>query len=431
MSDSRIRQINRLLELEPENNELLLELARLYNNKGEDLQVTRVLEKVVLHSPKLHQASFDLGLAYTRMKNFESALKAWERMVDSDGDLLLEPINRKTAGSAIGIWNSFLARSDGSVFTYYRAGLALLILKKLDTAAEAFEKVVTINGEFERVIYYRARTLMELKRPGEAIDGLNWWLGRNPQDAFCHYLLGACLLAVGRDRNAAEHFKKVVGIKPRHLKTRLRMAEAFLGREATEPALRVLEEALEVDPSCVEAFLIKAEVLEKAFRMDEAVWALECALKQNGNSREAHRALGILFRKLARNREAVRHLQKATQLDSDDAEGHYYLGMVLADLKQSDEAVKALHAAHRLAPGDTFIAFALSQTLLELGQHAEAAGILDHLLISKPNDRKMRMALGQAYLGMKQPELARAEFNRLLETNPHDDAVLKLLDHCR
>lgn len=424
--EQRIRVLSRALEHDPDDHEIHLELARLYNSKEDFLQVTRLLEKVVLLNPTLHQASFELGCAYTRLKNFESALKAWEKMVDFDGDLKLGGLDRSGCGSVLNEWNRHLRKSDGSIFDFYQGGLATYVLGKLEAAKEAFDKVASINAEFSRCIYYRSRVLIELKQFEAAMDGLRWSLGRHPDDHRAHYLMGICFMGTARDRQAAEHFKKVVAIQKNHLKTRLRMAEMFLGRNAIDHAIRVLEEALKIHPECAEAFIVKGRCLEANYRLDEAVWAYECARRIDPESLAVHRALGKVFRQLARNKEALVHMKKGVELEPQNHEAHYYLGLVHSDLGQYKEAVNALVEALRLAPKDTFTGVALGEALINMGDYKQAMVVLQQTLAHEPDHRAARLALGRAYVAQGQHGLAMQEFQMLIQANPTDEEALLL-----
>lgn len=428
MSEQRIRQLNRALEIEPENVDYLLEMAKLHSARDDYHQVGRVLEKVARLKPELRQAHFDLGLAYSRIDNFESALKAWYKMVDADGDLTLAELDRTHQGPALREWNKYLGKSDGSVFTYYHGGMAGYILGELQVALKAFDKVVNINADFEDVLYYRARVMVDLNRPADAIDGLNWLAAKRPQQVSAHYLLGTCLLKSGRDREAAASFKKAVTLNPNHVKSRLRMAEAFMGRGALEPTLKVLEEVFAFAPHSVDALLIKGACLEKAHRMDEAVWAYECALKTKPNSQAGHLALGRLFRTLARTKEALPHLRKAVELNPKDSEAHHDLGALQAQLGEHQKAIECFQEALRLSPSDPYTTLALGRSLIAAGKPGEACAFLEDLLTSRPGDRQVRLTLGRAAMAMQDFNKARLALAPLLDTNPNDEEVLALLN---
>ena len=118
-------------------------------------QALRLLEKATNIDPYCSQASFELGLIYSCLRDYENAIREWEKMTDTDGDLDLDSAShhRFTAISeAAASWKVFRKKKDENIFKYYSLGVAAMVLGGYDDAQKAFERVIQFNPNFEKVL---------------------------------------------------------------------------------------------------------------------------------------------------------------------------------------------------------------------------------------------------------------------------------------
>lgn len=432
--EHRVRTLERAIKDNPNDPDLLVELARCYSGEENYPQAIRILEKATKQSPYYAQPSFELGLAYSRMNNYENAIREWEKMVDRDGDLDLDSPDRTRYGAiraAAEAWRQYRKNREDNIFKYYNLGVAAMILGGMDDALKAFEKVVEINPSFEKGLYYLARILNKKRRNREAIDCLQKFLTNRPRDPHGHYFLGALLLEEGRTSQAIDAFRKTFQDRPRHTKAHLQIASAFVNLMQFEDAIKHLETVQQVDPSSAKAHFLMGKCFEKLFRMEEAIECYRKATDSDAKYKEAHFALGLLYRTVADHERALEHLRLTLELDPNESEAHYYVGMVLLALRRFSEAVKPLLTACKLSPGNAFAFYALGKACVGSEKLDKAIECFRRGLEINPRDIKARSALGQAFFQKNELTLAKRQFEKVLEENPREREARYFLGLCQ
>jgi HD-GYP domain-containing protein (c-di-GMP phosphodiesterase class II)/DNA-binding SARP family transcriptional activator len=432
--DHRIRTLERAILDEPNNANLYVELARCYSSGDELAQAVRHLEAAKKVDPYHVQASFELGVAYSRQANFDNAIREWEKMVDQDGDLDLDS-PEKTRFSAIRAaaeaWRLYRQNREDNVFKFYHLGIAAMVLGGLDDACKAFETVVNMNPAFEKAFYYLARVQHKRKDNRTAIDCIQRFLHNRPRDPHGHYFYGALLLEEGRTAQAIEAFRKTFVDRPRHTKAHLQIASAYVNLMQFEEAIKHLDTVLKVDPQSARGHFLMGRCFEKLFQMDEAIKAYCAAVQADPDFKDAHFALGLLYRAVAEHEKALSHFKTTLELDPNESEAHYYTGMVLLALRRFDEAIKPLLNACKLSPGNAFAFYALGKACIGSGKLDKAVECFRRGLEINPRDTKARSALGQAFFQKNELTLAKRQFEKVLEENPREREARYFLGMCQ
>lgn len=432
----RIRTLERAIADNPNDPTLLVELARVHmqSEQPDWAQAVRILERATKVSGNYPQASFELGIAYTRMRNYDSAIREWEKMVDEDGDLELEGIDHTRYGAIAGCvkeWGFYAQNAEENIFKYYHLGIAGLVLGRFNDALTAFNRVAQINPGFEKSLYYKARALHRLGRGREAIDDLVKFLEYRPRDPHANYFLGLILLEEGRTGQAINFFKRSFTDRPQYMKSHIQLATAYANLMQFDEAIGHLETALKVRPDLAAAHYQMGRCLEKKYMMNEAADAYEQAVRANPNFKDAHLALGLLYRNLAEHEKALRHLQRTVELDPDESEAYYYMGIVLSALKRFDEAIPHLRDAVKLSPSNAFAHYTLGKACMGCEQLEEAIQCFRSALEINPRDAKSRTALGQAYFQLKELTRAKRQFEKVIEANPNAGEAHYFLGACQ
>lgn len=423
--DSRIRALEKQIADNPNDPKPHYELGRFYL-AGEDADchsAVRTLEKALSLDPGMHQAAFELGCAYSRLSNWETAVRTWERIVDGDGELKLEGLDytrQSLIRSALGAWQRYEESSDKSIFKSYNLGISHLILGKTEASVHYFGEVIALNPHFEKVLYYRTRANRLLGRTNQAGMDLKKLIDYRPRDPYANYLLGLCLLEVGRTPQAISCFAKALVDKPGYFKANCQLGEAYLRIQQYEQAIDHFKKAIQIRPQAIETHLGLGRCYEQQYRMEEAVEAFEKAVSIDPESKEAHFSLGMLFKNLGRQPSAIRHLQKTVELDPSESEAYYVLGVLQAGLKKYLEAIGPLRKCLELAPNHAYARYTLGKACLAVEQVEEAIECFHHALQQNPNDVKTLTALGMAHFQKKQLDQARMQFVEVLERNPRE-----------
>jgi len=190
-------------------------------------------------------------------------------------------------------------------------GRDLVAAFRLDDAVRVIGETVALSPENPLVpgaLYDLAVAHRLLQQPKEAEKVLRDCLRRFPTSPFAYGELGSLLAQ--QDRHAE--------------------------------ALRLLEEAVKVDPGYPQGWMLKAMVLLQKDRLDEADAAFREHEKRFPTTGEFEYWRGTYFVKRAQWEAAIEHLRLSLNLDPKQIRAHYQMMLCLKGLGRDDEAKEAL-----------------------------------------------------------------------------------------
>jgi DNA-binding winged helix-turn-helix (wHTH) protein/predicted Zn-dependent protease len=220
-------------------------------------------------------------------------------------------------------------------------------------------------------------------------------------------------------------------------------------REDTEAAIKLLEEAVSLDPNFAEAytqlarayntmaFKYNSDAESKRFHENAEV-AIEKALALNPNLAEAHFARGLILWTNARgfpHDRAIQSFKRSLALDPNQDETHHQLSVVYSHIGLLGEAEKSVNRALELNPNNTLARFragvykqyqgkfdeaiaifktiprdvtpllvdrSMAETLIQMGRVQDAEAIVENYLARYPQDE------GGSFTSVKALLLAKA-----------------------
>lgn len=174
----------------------------------------------------------------------------------------------------------------------------------------------------------RAGALLDLGRPGEALELTGEALASAPDDMVAHYLHGGALLGLGRAHQAVSHFERAAAAAPWFHDAHQMRGLALHRSGKTKAASASLQRALEIAPDSVACLLLAVEIDLKLRRKASARSNVERALALAPENPEAHVAAAIVELH-ARNRyRAGTSLRTALELDPENTNALNVLGVM-------------------------------------------------------------------------------------------------------
>lgn len=249
------------------------------------------------------------------------------------------------------------------------------------------------------------------------------------------------------DRNSSE--VPIQGRSPAYdLYMRGKVKVASENRADTEAAIKVLEEAVAIDPNFAEAFAQLARGYntmafkysadsERKQYYENAEVAIDKALALNPNLAEAHFARGLILwtnTKRFPHEMAIQSFKRSLDLDPDLDETHHQLSLVYSHIGLLDEALHSVNKALEINPNNTLARFragvylayqgkfdeaiveyktipadftplivdrSMAEALIQTGRLSEAEAIVDNYLRRYPQDE------GGSFTGVKALLLAK------------------------
>ncbi len=177
-----------------------------------------------------------------------------------------------------------------------------------------------------------------------------------------------------------------------------------------EDAVRHLQQAVLMDPSCFQGYQYLSAIWREKGRFDECIELFEHGLSANDHSSPFHFLLGDLYSEQGRNNEAIRHLKESIRLNPNAAPPYCKLANVLHRTGQHETARLTYEEALSKEPDMAEAAAGLGAVLVEMGRLSEASGWLVKALREDSELTEARLKLGWCYLHMGRGEQAEVEF---------------------
>ena len=289
-TDDALAEIQRALELDPGNPQVLLVKARTLRTLNKGKEEEAVYREVIRNRPNFWPAYDQLGLNLYRQANYEQAAETFE-----EGTVIAPRVVRLL--NNLGAMQMQLKQPEKAAVTYRRS-------IELKPTAPAYVNLGTLafqSGDFQRALGYYKNALQVNSR-----DDLTW---RNIADTYAK--LGDTNKVLENYSEAARIVSENLKINPRPGDQWMTLAfyEAKLGKHReSEDALR---EAEERGASAVPAQLQKVETLVLLARDEEAMHLLLELLKKGLSLEDVELALDLAeLRRDPRYVQAVAGLKK-------------------------------------------------------------------------------------------------------------------------
>jgi cytochrome c-type biogenesis protein CcmH/NrfG len=197
-------------------------------------------------------------------------------------------------------------------------------------------------------IAYRAQGSPELM--GEAVAELRQALALNPSLALARMTLARIYLDLARADRAREELAVALKQNPRHPQILAMSGEAE--RQLGNPgrSVELTRQALQIDPTFVQARYYLALALLDSQQHAEAVREMELVVKSGANPAEAYLGLGTAYLGAGRVDDALSALREAAKLDPARPETHIRLSRAYRAKGLLARAVQELELAKPTGP---------------------------------------------------------------------------------
>jgi FimV-like protein len=256
-------------------------------------------------------AEMNLGMAYSRLKNFEAARAAYEDAIRMD------PKNPEP---------------------YYHVGIAESTLGKHDAAVDWMTEAHNLAPSRPDISLALVEELIHSRNYEQARSLLTVEMAAHPNDPSLREALADLFTAQGQRNEAVKTYQECLQLNHGSVSARLALARVYEEMGQTESARAALTEVLELSPKNAEAEAQLGRLAFEAGHEEEASSLVHRALAHDPNNllaNEYHARLQLRDGQLS---EALQTLERLVQLDPQSSRLHLLLGRVLARLNRSEEA---------------------------------------------------------------------------------------------
>jgi tetratricopeptide (TPR) repeat protein len=275
--------LKRALERLPDEPNLLLELANIYQDNDEPAKAIELYNRLLDIDPYQTAVWYELGRSYSALRRFDKAIEACDFALAIDHDYL-DALSLK--------------------------GFALYDADRVDEALAVFLEFADKTDDPGRAIEYISDCYIKLERIPEAIEELEKGLKLNPESQYVLYQLAYCNQDMGNTPKAKEYLHRTLLLNKNQLDCWLLLGEILMQEENYEEAFDAYNHALIIDADNVDLLATLGDLCERLDRMDKAVEYYE----------QAHRLhrydIKLVFRLLL-SYYATGQMEKAAELSKE------------------------------------------------------------------------------------------------------------------
>ena len=433
-------------DIDPDSEEVVLNLSRLYAENGDLAHSAKVIESVAVaeRTPKME---FALGAVYDQLKRPKDAIGAYKRAADLDPD---------------------------DAHTLEALAQALLNDNQLDAALKEFQQIAQADPENASAVIHISEILRRQGKYEEALTAVKQAVKKDPDSPEAGYNEGLLLDVLGRYDESAQVYEHMVDLTSHangaytadeknnraiflerlgavyHEQNKVDEAiatyqkmidlggdyslhgyqsEVDVYRDAKmfEKAIEVSRKAVEANPKNRDLKLMLAGELVDQGKEDEGVAMAKGMLNNNADDREVWLALGQIYTRVRKWKEAEEALGKATPLTTKKDDNIYLLflkGGLAERQKRSEQAEQYFHQALEIDPNNAAVLNYLGYMLADKGTRLpEALKMIRKAVEIEPMNGAYLDSLGWAYFKLGQYELAEENLRQAVERDQTDPTV--------
>ena len=233
-------------------------------------------------------------------------------------------------------------------------GVALLHMKRHRDALACFDKALCIRPDCVDTLSNRAIAYLELQEFENALAAFDAIFLMDPNHAVSWSNRGNVLVAMRCFAEAVSSYDRALAIRPDFPAARdnrkYALGMSYFEKGKFDEAQYVLDEAVRLNPTLLDALCIRGVALLRLRRHREALACFEHALTAKPDFVEALSNRATVYLELGRLEEALAGFDAALAIDSHHAVSWNNRGNVLTAMKRYEEAVASYDNALAIQP---------------------------------------------------------------------------------
>ena len=200
------------------------------------------------------------------------------------------------------------------------------------------------------VLYNQGVELVKADKDLDAAEMFKKVLEINPKHPLAHYNLGVIYDECGMFEEAIAQFRLALEINPKNIDAHYRLGIAYATQGMDEDAIAQLQSVLQVEPSHIPTYYNLAVLYEGLGQQDRAIEYYRKVIELKPDYPEALNNLGLAYAKKGMLDAAEEHLHKAIGARPNYFEALNNLGVVLVQKHRYEKAASAFQRAMKQNP---------------------------------------------------------------------------------
>lgn len=451
-------QLKNAVAKSPEDAEIRLTLAALYNETGDAVSAEKEYRKAISLGATADKTIPGLAQALQAQGEFKKVIEETEAESGKGNPALL--VNRGNAFLALGQADQAKAAFEAALAAKPGDGSALLGLAghafsqkdveagnrfadeavakdpknpdvwmykgmlagrtgKPDAALVAYDQVLTLKPNHRSANIEKAYLEIGMGKFDAAKADIEAARKVAPSSLVVTYTQALLDFTQGKNELAMESVQKVLRVAPEHMPSVLLAGAIQLNLGQLEQAEQNLKKYLEKFPDTLYARKLLASTQLRASHPADAAATLEPALKSAAQDPQLLALAGESYMQVRDFNKATEYFEKATELSPQTASLRTSLGLSKLGQGDKEQGLSDIEKAAALDPKSQQAGIALVRTALGLKQYDKALAAVDALEKQQPDNAIVHNLKGGVYLAKNEPAAARAAFAKSAQLQPN------------
>jgi len=211
----------KLLDLSPDNPQVLTNLGTISLQQGNTAEGIKLLSKSLRISPAQPVALINQGMALQDLRRFDEALASFDLLIELKPDFAGAYINRgdtlrdlKRFEEALASYDRALALQPDNAEIYINRGNTLQDLMRFEDALASYGRAIALKPGFAEIYNNCGNALRDLGRIEEALANYGRAIALKPDFADTYYNRGNILRDLKRFDEALANYDRAIALKP-------------------------------------------------------------------------------------------------------------------------------------------------------------------------------------------------------------------------
>ena len=341
--------LERLEELEPNNEEIYIQKANLLSKRNKHAEAIRIFQKAVnlASSSEIEGDLYSfIGMEYIYLEDYANALQSFKACIEIDledysalhnimycFDFLDQP------SEAISYLNSYLDQNPYSEMAWHQLGIQYVSIKDYKKAIAAFDFAIISDDTFIGAYLEKGKVLELQKKYKEAIENYKITLALDDPTSFALLRMGYCYQKLNAPEKALENFKKTVTEDPLLDKGWIAIINYYLQQKNLNKALFYINKAIDVDADNSVYWKLYATTNKRLGMFEEAERGYKQTLELGNYELETWIDRADVLILLGEYEAAAFNLIQAGEFYMEQAEIEYRLAGIYFTLHKTDKAL--------------------------------------------------------------------------------------------
>jgi putative PEP-CTERM system TPR-repeat lipoprotein len=344
--------------------------------------------------------------------------------------LLVEAQSHLEAGQgekAVELLKKALTENPKDADARYMLGRLYLMTQQGAPAEKEFRAAQSYGMNTPDVANQIGEALLLQRKYKEVLDQVQP-TGVDPEHrAAAMALRGRAYLGMERLDEAQAAFEAAGELAPRSTTAKIGLARVLVQRRQTDTAMRLVDEALAIDPEATGARILKGEMLRMEKKLEPSLETFNAVLKSNPKQVEALLGRAAALIDLDRDQEAQANIDTALELAPKHPLGLYLNALILTKKQDYAGAKAVLDRAGASLDGYLPAQYLKGATAYAQGNLEQAAAYLGAFVQAVPDNANGRRLLGSTLIRQSRFDEAVKVFEPLLAGENADARVYSLV----